>query len=59
MTDLTSPQPPMTAREWFKFAMNARRMHPRGSMEHGYMTRTARKLAWIVRGIPSKEWCNE
>lgn len=33
-----------------------RRQHPRGSYEWQYLTRAARKIAWILRGIPTTEW---
>jgi hypothetical protein len=36
--------------------MAQRRGHSRQSIDHQYMSRAARKLVWIMRGIPSQEW---
>ena len=46
----------MTTREHFAAAMRDRRRYKRGSAEWDYLTRTARKLVWIMRGIPVLEW---
>ena len=46
----------MTTRQNFQRVMRARRQHRRGSIEHQYLTRAARKLAWIALGIPTNEW---
>ena len=51
MTD--TPRP---TRIIFHEVMAERRYWPRGSMDHDYLTRTARKLAWILRGVPTTEW---
>lgn len=47
---------PMTARDHFRALMRERRHFPPGSLEHEWRTRAARKLAWMVRGIPTTEW---
>ena len=45
----------MTTRQYFRATMQDRRSHPRHSIEWQYLTRAARKLAWIMRGVPAKD----
>lgn len=46
----------MTTREVFRQVMKERRQWPNGSGDWAYRTRAARRLAWIIRGIPTTEW---
>lgn len=46
----------MNARENFLSLMAERRAFPRGTPEHEYRSRAARKLVWLMRGVPSSEW---
>lgn len=46
----------MTTRQTFLALMAERRHWPRGSADHDYRTRAARKLIWIMRGVPVSEW---
>lgn len=46
----------MTARDHFRATMAERRAFPRGTLDHEYRTRAARKLLWIARGVPVNEW---
>jgi len=46
----------MTTADFFRATMAERRKHARGTSDHDYLTRTARKYVWIMRGIPTKEW---
>jgi hypothetical protein len=46
----------MTAREHFQTLMRERRKFPRGSAEHNWRTRAARRYFWLLRGIPTSEW---
>jgi len=46
----------MTTRAIFLALMAERRNWPRGYMDHEYRTRAARKLVWIIRGVPASEW---
>lgn len=49
----------MTTTQHFRDVMAQRRPYrnnPARSIEWAYLTRLARKLAWIVRGIPAKDW---
>ena len=46
----------MTTRAAFLALMAERRNWPRGSADHDYRTRAARKLVWIMRGVPTTEW---
>lgn len=46
----------MTTKQHFKSIMAQRRKHARGTIEHAYLTRAARKLAWIIGGVPVSEW---
>ena len=48
-----------TAKQLFKDTMAERRSVARGSAEWRYLTKTARKLAWLVFGKPTKEWNDE
>ena len=46
----------MTARREFRAVMAERRTFQRGTPDHAYRSRAARKLIWIIRGIPALEW---
>ena len=46
----------MTTRATFIAIMAVRKSHRRGSADHEYLTRAARKLVWIIRDIPTTEW---
>lgn len=46
----------MNTRENFLSLMAERRAFSRGTPEHEYHSRAARKLAWLMWGIPSAEW---
>lgn len=46
----------MTTRERFRALMAERRKWPKGSVDHNYRTRAARKLVWIIRRVPTTEW---
>ena len=46
----------MTTRATFRALMAERREWPRGTDDLEYRTRAARKLVWILRGVPSSEW---
>jgi hypothetical protein len=46
----------MTTQNVFREIMRDRRIWRRGSAEYEYLTRAARKLVWIMRGIPVMEW---
>ena len=46
----------MTTRAHFLALMAERRKCLRGTADHEYRTRAARKLVWIMRGIPSSLW---
>jgi 23S rRNA U2552 (ribose-2'-O)-methylase RlmE/FtsJ len=46
----------MTTRQTFIALMRERRAWPKGSADHEYRSRAARKLVWIMRGIPVLEW---
>lgn len=46
----------MTTRDTFRDVMRERRRWPAGSADREYLTRAARKLAWIIRGVPTTEW---
>ena len=48
----------MTARAHLRQCLAERRAWPRDSAEYAYLTRAARKYAWIVRRIPTTEWSN-
>lgn len=44
------------ARAEFQRILTERRAYPSGSPDHRYRTRTARKLVWLMRGIPVSNW---
>ena len=49
----------MTTAQHFRAAMAKRRQYrcnPAFAAEWRYLTRAARKLAWLVRGVPVSEW---
>jgi hypothetical protein len=46
----------MTTRETFRALMTERRAWPKGSADHDYRTRAARKLVWIMRGLSPAQW---
>ena len=46
----------MTTKSAFLALMRERKAFPAGSGDHEYRTRAARKLVWIMRGIPVAEW---
>jgi|GEM_PF-4663298 len=46
----------MNARQLFHQMMRERRQFPRGSAEWEWRTRSARKFAWLVLGVPTNEW---
>lgn len=46
----------MTTRDTFRALWAERRHWPRGSVDHDYLTRALRKLAWIIRGVPADKW---
>ena len=46
----------MTMRESFHRCMSMRRNYARGSSDHAAITRTARKLIWLMRGVPVDRW---
>ncbi|MEB3214581.1 MAG: hypothetical protein VKL39_24745 [Leptolyngbyaceae bacterium] len=46
----------MTTRENFRRFMADRRAYPPGHSEHEILTRTCRKLVWIIRGVPAMNW---
>lgn len=43
----------------FRALMAERRLWPRGSADHEYRTRAARKLIWLMRGVPTNQWRDE
>lgn len=46
----------MTSRQLFMETMAERRRFKRGSLDHEYLTRAARKYVWLMRGVPTNEW---
>lgn len=46
----------MTTRDHFHAIMRERRAWPVGSADWDYRTRAARKLYWMIRGVPVIEW---
>ena len=46
----------MTTRATFLAIMAVRRGFPPGSADHGYLSRSARKMVWLMRGIPVDQW---
>lgn len=49
----------MNTRTIFRALMAERRTHPRGTPDHEYRTRAARKLLWAMRGVPTTEWTHD
>lgn len=49
----------MTTRARFLATMAERRRFKRGTLDHDYLTRTARQLAWLARGVPVNEWSHQ
>lgn len=47
------------ARAEFHRMMRERRAFAPGSTDHNYRTRAARKLVWLMRGVPVKDWPND
>ena len=48
-----------SAKKLFRATMAERRSVASGSAEWRYLTKTARKLAWLAFGKPTKEWDDE
>lgn len=46
----------MGAKALFLSMMSQRRAFPRGSQEHDWRTRAARKYVWMMRGVPVCDW---
>lgn len=46
----------MTTSDYYRAVMADRRTHPRNSPEWAYLTRAARKLIWLARGVPVTQW---
>ena len=46
----------MTIKTEFHNLMRERRSFATGSPDHDYRTRAARKLVWLMRGVPAGEW---
>lgn len=46
----------MSARDCFLQMMAERRRYMRGTPEHNWRTRAARKYAWLMMGVPVREW---
>lgn len=46
----------MNAHQLFRLMMAERRHFPRGSLEHEWRTRAARKYVWLMRAVPTTEW---
>ena len=49
----------MTLRQRFRDAMRERRRFARASLDHDYLTRTARTYLLMMRGVPANEWVTE
>jgi hypothetical protein len=47
------------ARVYFKELMAERRKFNRGTAEHAWRTRAARKYVWMMRDIPVCDWPEE
>jgi hypothetical protein len=45
-----------TARTEFHRIMADRRQWPPGSADWEYRSRAARRLVWIIKGIPAEQW---
>ena len=48
----------MTAKDEFRRLMAMRRAARGDATEWAWITRAARKLAWIMAGVPASEWPN-
>lgn len=48
--------PRTNARSEFHRMMAERKAYAPGSPDHEYRTRAARKLVWLMRGVPVTEW---
>jgi hypothetical protein len=46
----------MTTRDHFRALMADRRAWPKGSADHEYRSRAARRLVWIIRKVPAACW---
>ena len=46
----------ITARSEFHRLIAERRQYPRGSADWQWRTQAARKLLWIMQGVPPKDW---
>ncbi len=44
------------ARSEFHRMMAERKAFATGSLDYEYRTRAARKLVWLMRGVPTMEW---
>lgn len=40
----------------FRRMMRDRKNFARGTADHEYRTRAARKLVWLINGVPVSEW---
>ena len=40
----------------FRRMMRERKKFSRGTADHEYRTRAARKLVWMINGVPVSEW---
>ena len=49
----------MTTKDEFHRIMRDRRAWPKGSADHEYRSRAARKLLNLIRGIPVDQWREE
>ena len=46
----------MNAGALFRQMMSERRQFMKGTADHEYRTRAARKYLWMMRGVPTSEW---
>lgn len=46
----------MECKAEFRRLIAERKAFPVGSPDHEYRTRAARKLVWVMRGVPVAEW---
>ena len=46
----------MTRKERFLEQMQERRKHGKDTLEYEWRTKAARKLYWMLRGVPVSEW---
>jgi len=49
----------MTTRAHLLSLLAERKAWPKGSADHAYRTKAARKLVWIIKGRPVNEWEND